>query len=112
MKVTERVVLSREAGAPLCHGEVGNDTERNVNTGPPASRALESLKVSGGRGSAGADMHFVLRSELGRGRLHSRGQECADSRAGMMNLAFVGSEETGSVAERALWAPREVELGW
>ena len=50
MKVMERVVLSREAGAHLCHGEVGNDTERNVNTGPPANRALESLKVSGRQG--------------------------------------------------------------
>lgn len=50
MKVTERVVLSREAGAHLCHGEVGNDTERSVNTGPPSSRALESLKVSGRQG--------------------------------------------------------------
>lgn len=37
MKVTERVVLSREADTHLCHGEVGNDAERSVNTGPPAT---------------------------------------------------------------------------
>lgn len=42
MKVTERVVLSREADTHLSHGEVGNNTERSVNTGPPATRGCRA----------------------------------------------------------------------
>ena len=99
MKVTERKVLSREAGTHPCHGEVRNDTERSVNAGPPATGAAEPRgeRVAGAR----PGWAFTLcreRRGLGKGRLRSRGQECADSKTGMLGLALVGSEETGRVA--------------
>lgn len=68
MKVTERVVLSREADTHLCHGEVGNDAERSVSTGPPATgvSGRQGLGWGGraerGAGLAGGDLIHKARS--------------------------------------------------